>query len=254
MLQKLSILLVLSTLPQLSFAQLVNIESQRMQTDSIRFALNADFSFDYTNNDGSVVNQINGALTSQFKSRDLRKIYFFIGNYKLIDSDEKSLQNSWFLHFRFNYKLTQFWRIETFVQSQYNELLEVQQRNLAGLGIRMKILAKKQITSYAGYSYMYEMEKNIDENLKFYNHRNSSYLTLIYNPKSYRFSISNTVYYQPLFRDFSDYRILEQLRLDVPLSKVFRIFSLFNYYYDSATPSGNDEYTSNINFGLGITL
>jgi len=240
--------------PIFSWAQLVNIESQRMQTDSVRFVLNADFGLDLTNNDGSAITQINSAITTQLKSKDLQSIYFFIGNYKLIDSDDKKLQNSWFLHFRFNHKLTNFWRLEAFIQSQYNELLEIQQRNLVGAGIRMKIFDKEQLTSYAGNSYVYEMEKNIDQNVKFYNHRNSSYLTLIFEPKTERFNISNTVYYQPLYKDFSDYRILEQFKLNVPLSKVFKIFSLFNYYFDNKTPTGNTEYTTNLNFGLGITI
>ena len=241
-------------LPRLSLGQLVNIESQRMQTDSIRFVLSADFSFSHANNDGSTVNQVDGSLTSQFKSKDLRKIYFLTANYMLIDSDNQKLQNSWFLHARFNYKITQFWRFEAFIQSQFNELLEIQQRNLIGGGIRMKLFAKKQLTAYLGNSYLYEMEKNIDEGLTYYNHRNSSYLTLIYTPKTERFSVSNTVYYQPLYENLKDYRILEQFKLNVPLSKVFKVFALFNYYFDSLTPLGKQEYSTNFNFGLGITL
>src|SRR6056297_1169027 len=114
---------VLILIPGLVSAQLVNIESKRMQTDSVRFTLNADFSFNHTNNDGSQVNQIDAALTTQLKSKDLRKIYFLLGNYKLIDSGEENLQNAWFLHGRFNYKFSQLLRFESFLQGQYNQLL-----------------------------------------------------------------------------------------------------------------------------------
>ena len=100
-------ILIFAIIPGILKAQLVNIEAKRMQTDSVRFALNADFSFNYTNNDGSKVNQIDGAFSSQLKSKDLRKIYFVIGNYQLIDSEEKNLQNAWFLHGRFNYKFSE---------------------------------------------------------------------------------------------------------------------------------------------------
>ena len=248
------VVLMIFSFSSLAWGQLVNIESQRMQTDSVRFALSADFGFSHANNDGSSINQIDGSLTSQFKSKDLKKIYFLTGNYKLIDSDKENLQNSWFLHARFNYKFTNFWRFETFIQSQFNELLEIQQRSLAGAGVRIKLFGQKEFTAYLGNSYMYEIEKNIDENVSYYNHRNNSYLTLIYTPKTERFSISNTVYYQPLYENFKDYRLLEQFKLNVPLSKVFKIFGLFNYYFDSLTPLGNKEYSSNINFGLGITL
>ena len=36
-------------------AQLINIESKRMRTDSIRFAMQNHFEFNLTNNDGSFI-------------------------------------------------------------------------------------------------------------------------------------------------------------------------------------------------------
>ncbi len=225
-----------------------------MQTDSMRFALNADFAFNYTNNDGRKVNQMDAALTTQLKSKDLKKIYFFIGSYKLIDSENKNLQNAWFLHGRFNYKFSDLLRFEAFLQGQYNQLLVVEQRNLTGVGLRVKWMDKENFTGYAGNSYMYEVEYSDEAGTTDYNHRNSTYLTLSYFPKSQRFSVANTVYYQPLYIDFSDYRILEQFRLDIPLAKWFKVFAIYNYYFDSKTPLNTDEFTSNLNFGAGISL
>ncbi|WP_159039987.1 DUF481 domain-containing protein [Christiangramia fulva] len=225
-----------------------------MQTDSVRFALNADFAFDYTNNDGDKVNQIDAALTTQLKSKDLKKIYFFIGSYNLIDSKNENLQNTWFLHGRFNYKLTKILRLEAFLQAQYNQLLVVEQRNLVGLGLRVKWVEKDNFKGYVGNSYMYEMEHSDTVNTTYYNHRNSTYLTLSYFPKSNKFSVANTLYYQPLYKDLSDYRILEQFRLDIPLAKWFRVFAIYNYYYDSNTPLKTEEFTSNLNFGAGISI
>ena len=241
-------------IPGLLSAQLVNIESKRMQTDSVRFALNADFSFDHTNNDGIQVNQIDAALTTQLKSKDLRKIYFLLGNYKLIDSEERNLQNAWFLHGRFNYQFNEVLRFEAFIQGQYNQLLIVEQRNLIGAGLRVKWVDKERFTGYAGNSYMYEVEYSDRAGTTNYNHRNSTYLTLSYASKSNKFSVANTVYYQPLYRDLSDYRILEQFRLDIPLSKWLRVFSIYNYYFDSKTPLNTEEYTSNLSIGAGINL
>lgn len=232
----------------------MNIEAKRMQTDSVRFALNADFSFNYTNNNGSKVNQIDAALTTQLKSKDLRKIWFLIGNYRLIDSENKNLQNAWFLHGRFNYKFTDLLRLEAFLQGQYNQLLVVEQRNLAGVGLRVKWMDKENFTGYAGNSYMYEIEYSDEAGTTAYNHRNSTYLTLSYFPKSERFSVANTVYYQPLYKDLSDYRILEQFRLDIPLAKWFKVFAIYNYYFDSKTPLNTDEYTANLNFGAGFSF
>ena len=247
-------LLLLAIIPGFVSAQLINIESRRMQTDSIRFVLNADFSFNHTSNDGIKVNQLDATVTSQVKSKDLKKIFLLLGNYKLIDTEEKNLQNSWFLHGRFNYKFNALLRLEAFIQGQYNQLLVVEQRNLVGLGLRVKWVDKENFTGYAGNSYLYEVEHSDEAGTTEYNHRNSTYLSLSYFPKSNRFSLSNTVYYQPLYEDFSDYRILEQFRMDVPLSSWFKVFALFNYYLDSETPLGSREYTSNFNFGVGISF
>ena len=236
--------------------QLMNLESKRMQTDSVRFTLNADFSFNHTNNDGNQVNQIDAAVTTQLKSKNLRKIYFFIGNYRLIDSGEENLQNAWFLHGRFNYKFQKMpWlRFESFIQGQYNQLLIVEQRNLIGAGLRVKWMDKERFTGYAGNSYMYEVEYSERAGTTNYNHRNSTYLTLSYTAESQKFSVANTVYYQPLYRDLNDYRILEQFRLDIPLSGWLKVFTLYNYYFDSQTPLNTEEYTSNLNIGVGISL
>ncbi|WP_031426975.1 DUF481 domain-containing protein [Flavimarina sp. Hel_I_48] len=233
---------------------MVNIETRRIQTDSNRFVLNADFAFNHTNNDGTSVNQINGTLTTQLKSKDLKKIYLFLGNYKLIDSDEGNLQNSWFLHSRFNYKVNDLLRLEAFVQGQYNQLLVVEQRNLIGAGLRIKWMNKEHFTGYAGNSYMYEVEYSDRAGTTNYNHRNSTYFSLSYFPISETFSITNTVYYQPLYRDLQDYRILEQFRLDVPLYEWFKVFVIYDYYFDSKTPLNTMEYTSQLQVGIGLSF
>lgn len=241
-------------LPCLANAQLVNIETRRVQTDSLRFVLNADFAFNHTNNDGITVNQLNGTLTTQLKSKDYKKIYLFLGNYKLIDAEGGNLQNTWFLHGRFNYKLSEPFRLEAFIQGQYNALLVVEQRNLIAGGVRIKWMNKENFTGYLGNSYMYEIEYSDQAGTTNFNHRNSTYLSLSYFPKNERFSIANTVYYQPLYRNLNNYRILEQFRLDIPLSEWFKVFVIYDYYFDSKTPLNTREYTSQLQVGLGLSL
>lgn len=197
---------------------------------------------------------MSGTLTTQLKSRDYKKIYLFLGNYKLIDAEEGNLQNTWFLHGRFNYKVNELLRLEAFVQGQYNGLLVVEQRNLIAGGVRIKWMDKENFTGYLGNSYMYEMEYSDQAGTTDYNQRNSTYLSLSYFPKNQRFSIANTVYYQPLYRDFEDYRILEQFRLDIPLSEWFKVFVIYDYYFDSKTPLNTQEYTSQLQVGLGLSF
>ncbi|WP_037319014.1 DUF481 domain-containing protein [Salegentibacter sp. Hel_I_6] len=252
MFKKVIFLFLLISIP--AQAQLVNIETKRLQTDSLRFVLNADFAFNHSNNDGLSVNQLNGTLTTQLKSKDFKKTYLFLGNYRLIDSDGGNLQNSWFLHTRFNYKFNSLLRFEAFLQGQYNQLLVVEQRNLIGAGLRMKWMNRENFSGYLGNSYLYEVEYSDRAGTTDYNHRNSTYLSVSYLSKSKNFSITNTVYYQPLYRNLEDYRILEQFRLDIPLAAWFKVFMIYDYYFDSKTPLNTREYTSQLQIGLGFSF
>ena len=101
--------------------QLVNIESQRMQVDSVRFVLKSDLLFDYSNNNGDYLSQFTGNISTQLKSKDMKRIYMFIGSYNTEQSKDQNFQNSWFLYFRYNQKLSELFRIEAFIQDQYIE-------------------------------------------------------------------------------------------------------------------------------------
>jgi len=236
------------------FGQLVNIESKRMQTDSIRFVLKNDFAFSYTDNNGKYLYQVSNGLSTQVKSKDLRQIYLLLGTYKLIRTADVELANSWFLHFRANYKVTKLFRLESFVQSQGDQVLDVNSRNLIGAGARLKLISKENLKLYVANAYMYEVERSDEFDNLFYNHRNSSYISFTgYLPKA-KLSIINTLYYQPLFKDFSDYRLLEQFKMEYPITKYLKIFALYNYYYDSFTPKERSQYSSSTKVGLSINL
>ncbi|WP_169301413.1 DUF481 domain-containing protein [Pontimicrobium aquaticum] len=223
-----------------------------MQTDSIRFVLRSDFSFSYDNYNGDYIYRIGSSLSSQVKSKDLEKIYFLLGNYNLIRSEAQDFQNTWFLHLRYNQKLSNLFRFEAFVQSQNNQLLAINSRNLLGAGLRFKLVSKELVKLYLGNAYMYEEEKSDAFNTKEHNHRNSTYLSISATIAESNVSITNTIYFQPLYKNFSDYRILEQLKIDVPLSKILSLYTLLDYYHDNITPSGGSQFSTNISVGFGI--
>lgn len=263
-----------------SFGQLVNIESLRMQTDEDRFVLqyNLDFFFNNSDNASSIFS-IGNSLGTQIKSKDLRKIYFLNGNFRLTRIEGEDLRNNWFLHMRFNYKLEK-WapnnalRFETFIQSQYDEILDVNHRNLVGLGFRYKLISnenrkqfkKNQATNtwsmkkrslmrfYLGYAYMYEEEKSDSFNIDFFNHRSSAYGSFNFESANGLVAIINTIYYQPLYKNFSNYNLTDDLLVMINLSEKLRINFNFNYSFDSVTPRGRKQYTSDLSVGLGLNL
>ncbi len=254
MIRNLAITIILIFVSQSLLAQIVNIEGRRMQTDSTRFVLNNDLYFSFDSIDDNDLYLISNDLSTQLKSKDLKKIYFLIGNYSLINSSGSDLRNSWLLHLRFNYKLSRLFRIETFVQSQYNEFSNINRRNLVGAGVRFKLVSKENVSLYIGNSYMYEQEKIDAINAEFYNHRNSSYLSFNASIPKSNIEILNTVYYQPLYEDFSNYRILEQFKIEIPISDKFSINTTFNYSYLSKTEFYEKQSTASLSIGLGLNI
>ena len=267
------------------YGQLANIESQRIKSGDKRFVLDGGFNFSYSNNNGNYWMNIGSGLNAQFKNKDFDKIYLIIGSYNLARSKNENFQDSWFLHFRFNYKLksllkteSEALRFETFIQSQSNKQFVVNHRNLIGAGLRLKLVlsepdvrdssenepiddsdneesakTKPLIILYVGNSYMYEEERSDAFDTKLFNHRNSSYISLKAQINE-NFSIINNTYYQPLYRDFSDYNFLEQLIIQTKISNQLTFNTQFNYFHDNRIPGGNKYYTSGFSAGITIAL
>lgn len=235
-------------------AQLVNIESKRMHTDSIRFVLNSDLLFNYTDNNGDYILQIGANSSVQFKSKDLKNIYFLVGNVNLIRSKKEDFQNSWFTHARFNRKLSELLRAEVFLQSQNNQKLTIMKRNLIGVGLRFKFVATNTTSAYFGNSYMYELESIGSPEQRFYNHRNSSYLSINRTFANLNLDITGTVYFQPLYRNFANHRILSQFKAQVPLTKRISLTALYNYSIIKFDSSFEDDYASNLSFGFTLNI
>lgn len=240
-------------------AQLINIESQRMQTDSIRFGLIGDMTFNYSDTDGEYIFQFNTNVTTQVKTKDYKNIFFLVANYNLIRSKDQDFQNSWLLHFRYNYKLSEVLRLEAFAQTQDNELLSINSRNLLGAGLRFKLGRDKSVfKAYFGNSYMYAKEESYLVNEINYSHRNNSYLSMNINikfPKTKNapetnLHLTNTVYFQPLYTDISDFRVFEQFKAGMPIFGNLNITALYTYYFNNLTPAGGTEYSSLISLGF----
>jgi len=237
-----------------SYGQTVNIESKRMQSDSIRFVFRGDFGGKYNDNNGKYILQIKSNITTQIKSKDLNTIYFLVANQDRIRTMDDDFNNSWFLHLRANHEITDFFRLEAFVQNQNNKLLDVKNRFLLGAGVRLKLVSTNFIRLYLGNSYMYEIEQSNCLDKTFYNHRNSTYLSFSVSLFNNTVEAISTTYFQPLYSDFCNYNLLEQLKLDFSISETLSLFSLFDYSYSYFTPTQRRQYYALVNLGVGLKL
>ena len=130
--------------------------------------------------------------------------------------------------------------------------------NLIGAGIRLKFVDSEVLNGYFGNSYMYEIEKVDTLNQTYYNSRHNAYLSLTFNLKNDDsktvLALTNTTYFQPLYSDISNYRVLQELRADVPLNEYLGHSALFDYMYNSFTPTNVNDSSAYLSFGLSVYL
>ncbi len=220
-------------------AQLINVESNRMQEDTTSFTGLVAASFSYQQNNNATLLQTSGTSSIQARSKSRKEVYLLLANYNLAKTNSGDLSNAGFVHFRYTHKFNSFFRMEGFVQYQINPVLLLDNRSLFGTGPRFKILNNSKLKSSLGTMYMFELENTLEEIPNHYtNHRLSTYFTFNYVFADEKVEFNTITYYQPLFNDFNDFRINNQTSLSIAVIKNLSIEFGISYLYDSSPPIG----------------
>lgn len=234
-------------------AQVINIESERIKTDTTGWAGSAEVgSHIYKNN--FVLYDISSNIHVQYKTK--RSLFLLLNNISFISVDnpgteDTPFENAGFQHFRYNYKITDKFVWEAFVQGQYNEALGIDWRFLAGTGPRYKLIGLDKFRLYVAALYMFEREKNPENVDPIDVNRMSSYVSFTIAPND-KFNLVSTTYYQPDLANFSDYRIASTTNLKVYLSKRFYWKSDYNILFDTAPAAGIDGTVYSFDNGIGL--
>jgi hypothetical protein len=231
-------------------AQIVNMESQRMQTDTTGWSGNANGSIAISSY-GQKVFAVNAGAHLQYQSK--KNLYLLLGNYGFLKGNEQSFIDYGFLHFRYNRKLGKVVRLEAFSQIQQNLITKIESRFLTGAGPRFKIASRKKIRLYAASLVMYEIEKEKGRPGKIYDWRSSSYVsaTWVINEQT---SFITTTYYQPVFFNIGDYRLLNQSSFKIKASKKIAITLNYNYQFDASPAAGVVRDTYNLSTGIEVNF
>lgn len=115
-------------------------------------------------------------------------------------------------------------------------------RGLAGTGPRYRFLKNEHARIYIGVLYMYEHEINDNRQFIFDNHRMSSYATVTWLIGE-KADLVNTVYYQPLLTDFSDYRVSDEFSFNYEFTRHFGLELVFGTLLDTNQPEGIPEFS-----------
>jgi len=130
---------------------------------------------------------------------------------------------------------------ELFAQVEFNEFNSQIIRTLVGAGVRVAVVLHKKFELFVGTGYMFEYEElsDVDEadphpDVTKY-HRWTSYVSFRLLITKW-LTIANTMYIQPRFRDFGDYRFLESFSLMFKVYKALSLQQVLDVAFDSRSP------------------
>ncbi len=222
-------LLLIFSLCTCGRAQIVNIEDKRKPLDSLGWFGQLDLNGSLTRNNNTVLTA-GGSLRLDRLGK--KGNVLFLGDYRLVQVSGKNAVNAGFGHFRYGYEPKDRWRWESFTQLQYNEQLRLNLRFLIGTGLRRRLYKRANSRAYLGVLYMYEYDELTDSNIRYKDHRLSSYLTLNIKLTDH-LSLANTTYYQPRLPEFNLTRISTVTNVAVSVTDRLRFTTNFSLTHDA---------------------
>lgn len=146
--------------------------------------------------------------------------------------------NDGFQHFRYSYNLTERMIPEAFVQGQYNHNTKVAARFIMGFGALFKIYNKEtdSMQLHVGLHYMPEYEKELLGQINRHQRLNMM-VSWGYTFKN-KMKLDLVTYLQPDMKKLSDFRIMGNLALEMPITKKLTYRSSFGWVFDTHPPEG----------------
>ena len=194
--------------------------------------------------------------------------FFLVTQYQRGSTDTLFI-NKGFAHLRGVKTLKPRLQVEGFLQREFNEFIALEDRQLAGGGLRIRWRQRQDSSEKppplqlnTGIGLMWERER-IDTTGKASGDpyhgavaslvRSTNYFVVQWKVDD-RLTLFSTTYYQVDLRRLSDYRILWEGRLGVNLTKRLSLTINLNLRYDSEPPTGIKPYDLEITNGVSYRL
>jgi hypothetical protein len=239
--------LVFNLLYTSSFSQVINIENKRFLNDTNGFVGRIDFGLNLTQNTKQIF-AFNNTIRMQYQKN--RSRFLVLNDLNFVRADGNDFINSGFQHLRYSYKCNKRLAAESFLQFQYNPILRLKMRFLAGVGPRFKVIKSEKFRLYTAALYMYEYEEIIKAPIN-RDHRISSYITFSWMVAKH-LEWTSTTFYQPNIQQFSDYRIAHDGSLEVTINRHLTFLFSTNLLYDTKQPEGIPELTYALRNGISV--
>lgn len=215
---------------QISNAQIVNVESLRRVSDSSKWSGSGSLDIGLIKNTNSIF-RVTNRIRFQYNSHN--NVYLFVNDINFQKIEDNSFVNRGTQHLRYNRKIKERLKFEAFVQSQYDAVSEIKFRGLLGIGPRFKLSYNKKFRYYLGTLLMYEHEEANNPSTKILrDFRGSTYFSFSIYPLE-NLSIVSTTYYQPLLKQFSDYRVSNETSVAFRILENLAFKTSFIYSFDA---------------------
>lgn len=184
---------------------------------------------------------------------------FLTGNFEFKEGREELLVDKGFAHLRSIYSIDSIFEIEAFVQKEYNEFLQLKNRDLGGAALRLNIVdAEFDSLSYLAISLgagaMFEHELvSASPDVSFDLFRSTNYFTVKWKSGPVA-ELSWVAYYQPDIANFNDFRFLGEGTLKLDITRHFAFVTTLLYRYDSEPFGDLENYDLELKNGITVTF
>lgn len=230
-----------------SFAQVVNVENQRLG-DQEGWSGYDDFNFNFTRNTKDIY-QLNNKLRVQYAKE--RHLFFILSQLDFVKAGDDDFLNHGYEHMRYNFTLDthkQHFVLEAFRQSQFNRIQLIRLRSLYGAGIRVNAIQKDSLMLIFGVTPMAEFEL-LTDNTENKAVRLSNYLAVDYQMNE-TFGINAIIYYQPSMSWIRDQRTSIETGIRLKINSHLNYIMSYSMIYDEFPPEGIPRNNWNIKNGL----
>ena len=242
----------------------VNTEAMRFNTDLPGFTISGNLSGEYVEGNSDYITY-SGQLRLDYRKE--KNHAFYIANFDRGETNKKLYINSGFMHMRSVRQTNSRIKTEMFAQLEYNDFLHIEQRRLAGGGLRINFLKYKDVLDFnMGLAAMWENEEYVDPEWDDASGtwtifptedkdliRSTNYLTgKWYINEHVTFNL--TTYYQPDISNFDDFRLLMDTGLRILFSDIFYFTTIIHYRHDSEPPTGLEDYDLSMTNGIGFAF
>ena len=194
---------------------------------------------------------------------------FFVAQYQRGVQGRSLFLNKGFAHLRRVRTLNPRYQVEAFLQREFNDFINLDDRQLVGGGLRIRWRQSpdslgnlQSVHLNIGFGAMWERER-IDTTGQAMGNPGHGPVTSLIRSTNYlvfqlqlddRLILSSTTYYQVNLSRFADYRILWEGALNITLTRRLSLRLNLNLRYDSEPPTGVKPLDLEITNGLSYSL